>query len=153
MRTTWTWTLLAIVLSAGSAQAQIADPEQLQTDEAIAEPSVTKIHVDPARVDWNPAPIFHDFSGPFGSFPKVEPSRLRSVNAGGYYRYFMDYRYLPGGFEAVAGYPLPERDIFIGDDSQLPQFMLNISGKAGKGATWGMDLFAFQFLEGNVASV
>jgi len=153
MKMTWTWPLLALALSVGSAQAQIADPEELQPDEAIAEPSVTKTHVDPTRVDWNRAPIWHDFSGPFGSFPKMEPSRLRSVNAGGYYRYFMDYRYLPGGFEAVAGYPLPERDIFIGDDSQLPQFMLNISGKAGKGATWGMDLFAFQFLEGNVASV
>ncbi|MEK9830691.1 MAG: hypothetical protein VW420_07670, partial [Schleiferiaceae bacterium] len=148
MRTTWTWPLLALALSVGSAQAQIADPEELQTDEAIEEPSVSKTLVDPTREY-----IFNDLRGQFGSFPKMEPSRLRSVNAGGYYRYFMDYRYLPGGFEAVAGYPLPERDIFIGDDSQLPQFMLNISGKAGKGATWGMDLFAFQFLEGNVASV
>ena len=89
----------------------------------------------------------------FGVLPKVEPARLRSFNAGGYYRYFMDYRYLPTGYEAVTGYPLPKRDIFIGDDSQLPQFMLNISGKAGKGATWGMDLFGFQFLEGNIRPV
>jgi len=49
MRTTWTWRLLAIALSVGSAQAQIADPEELQTDEAIVEPSVSKTHVDPTR--------------------------------------------------------------------------------------------------------
>ncbi len=33
MKLTWTWPLLALALSVGSAQAQIADPEELQPDE------------------------------------------------------------------------------------------------------------------------
>lgn len=83
----------------------------------------------------------------WGNFPKQEPSRLRSLNVNGFYRFFGTYRNMPGDYAFVTGGTLPQREIFIGDDTQLPNLMFNISGKSRPGMSWGMDIFAFQFLD------
>lgn len=83
----------------------------------------------------------------WGNFPKMEPARLRSLNVNGFYRFFGTYRYMPGEYEFVAGATLLDREVFIGDDTQLPNLLVNISGKSRQGFSWGMDLFAFQFLD------
>ena len=43
-----------------------------------------------------------------------------------------------------------KRNLFIGDDSQLPNLTLNFSGRPSKNTNWGFDLFAFQFLDGQL---
>jgi len=83
----------------------------------------------------------------WGNFPKMEPSRLRSLNVNGFYRFFGTYRDMPGSYSFLPQASLPQREVFIGDDTQLPNLMFNITGKSRSGASWGMDLFAFQFLD------
>ena len=84
---------------------------------------------------------------PVGNFPKMEPARLRTLNANGFFRQFLTYRHLPGNYAYLPTSQMLPREFFVGDDSQLPTLMVNITGKTRPGATFGMDLFAFQFLD------
>ncbi len=83
----------------------------------------------------------------WGNFPKMEPSRLRSINVNGFYRFFGTYRDMPGSYRYLPQANLPQREVFIGDDTQLPNLMFFITGKSRSGLSWGLDLFAFQFLD------
>ena len=84
---------------------------------------------------------------PVGNFPKMEPARLRTLNANGFFRQFMTYRHLPGNYAYLPTGQMLPREFFVGDDSQLPTLMVNLTGKTRPGATFGMDLYAFQFLD------
>jgi hypothetical protein len=84
---------------------------------------------------------------PVGNFPKMEPARLRTLNANGFFRQFLTYRHLPGNYAYLPTSQMLPREFFVGDDSQLPTLMVNITGKTRPGATFGMDLYAFQFLD------
>jgi hypothetical protein len=93
--------------------------------------------------------------GDIGLFPKRPDSELYSFKVGGFYRFFgtMNHHHLP--FIQNDGV-LPDtaipRSIFIGDDSQLPNLLLNFSGRPSDKTAWGFDLFVFQFLDGNLGS-
>jgi len=86
----------------------------------------------------------------FGIFPKEAASRLYNFNISGNYRFFASYtqQQQPYSLTSVAGDVVPKNNLFIGDDSQLPNFLINISGRPNRQVSWGFDFFAFQFLDG-----
>ncbi len=87
-----------------------------------------------------------------GSFPKEKEDEIYQIKVDGFYRFFathlmMDNPYL---IDPNSGSYLDNRTLFIGDDSQLPNFLININGRPNKKVSWGFDLFMFQFLNGNI---
>jgi hypothetical protein len=142
--------LLALVLiGTGKAMAQPSAPALMPADSSAA---VTLKRLTPqASLLWR---LFVDSnnnqrlaSTDFGTFPKMEPSRLRSLNVNGFYRFFGTYRNMPAPYAFLPTSNLPLREVFIGDDTQLPNMLININGKSRSGVSWGLDLFAFQFLD------
>ncbi len=87
-----------------------------------------------------------------GLFPKTEPEAVRSLSVSGFYRFFATYTQMKGEEDYLLdqGFTAPKRSLFIGDDSQLPNLMLNISARTSKRTSFGFDVFAFQFLDGEV---
>lgn len=137
----------AVALSSGSLFAQShgsaeTTPDSLSTPpkSRFAAGKLYSLFVDTN----NPAA---EKSPEWGLFPKMEPSRLRSLNVNGFYRFFGTYRDMPGSYLFLPTTSLPQREVFIGDDTQLPNLMFNITGKSRSGMSWGLDLFAFQFLD------
>ncbi len=87
-----------------------------------------------------------------GAFPKSAPDGLYKFNVSGEYRFFGTYLNMSTLYllnEASQEIQRP-RTLFIGDDSQLPNMTMNFSGRPARNAFWTFDLYAFQFLEGNV---
>lgn len=89
-----------------------------------------------------------------GNFPKEKDGELYQIRANGFYRFFathlnMDSPYILN--EAGGRTTLP-RTLFIGDDTQLPNFLINVSGRPSKSVSWGFDIYAFQFLEGDIGA-
>ncbi|NVK26603.1 MAG: hypothetical protein HWE14_01100 [Flavobacteriia bacterium] len=87
-----------------------------------------------------------------GSFPKEKPDEIYQLKVSGFYRFFgtnlqMDAPYL---IDPNSGAVLDNRTLFIGDDSQLPNLLMNVYGRPNKKVSWGFDIFMFQFLEGNI---
>ena len=88
----------------------------------------------------------------FGSFPKKLEETLKNLNISGYYRFVgnylhMDkaYSYSPADTTSFAKTP---NKVFIGDDSQMPELMLNISGKPSAKTSFGTDLFMWNRMAG-----
>lgn len=145
------WAVFALLFANNtiSLHAQSSGPAAVFADTNLIEPS-TK----PVKLNDRLYRLFVDDSQPklnnttaWGNFPKMEPSRLRSINVNGFYRFFGTYRDMPGSYLFLPQASLPQREVFIGDDTQLPNLMFNITGKSRSGMSWGMDLFAFQFLD------
>jgi hypothetical protein len=86
--------------------------------------------------------------------PKVEPNGLRTLQVSGYYRFFATYqRQLdPYLLNPIIGDTALPRNIFIGDDSQLPNLLLNVSAKTSDKTFWSFDLMMFQFLNGVIGT-
>jgi len=87
-----------------------------------------------------------------GLFPKNAPDGLYNFNVSGEYRFFGTFTNMSTPYllnEAAQEIQRP-RSLFIGDDSQLPNVTMNFSGRPAKNAFWNFDLYAFQFMEGNV---
>lgn len=104
-----------------------------------------------------------------GVFPKNTPDGLYIFSVSGFYRFFGTYlNFNPNNSITTSPTGVPSfqsdyylvnsssnaqmlpRTLFIGDDSQLPNFSLNFSGRPAKNAFWNFDLYAFQFLNGTV---
>ncbi len=88
-----------------------------------------------------------------GLMPKTEPKAFKGLQVNGFYRFFATYSRYPQPYplsSAVGNVTLPA-NFFIGDDAQLPNLLLNISGNLRDGSSWGMDIRMFQFLNGNQA--
>lgn len=137
---------IVLGLSLGAAPSSLLLAQNTATNDSSMAKQTTsggklyRLFVDPAQPAMQKAPDW-------GNFPKMEPSRLRSLNVNGFYRFFGTYRDMPGSYLFLPQASLPQREVFIGDDTQLPNLMFNITGKSRSGASWGMDLFAFQFLD------
>lgn len=88
-----------------------------------------------------------------GLFPKKNLPRLYKWNVSGFYRFFGTYTQheLPYYLTPEGANVVPSRNLFIGDDAQLPNLMLNVSGRPSERFSWGFDLYAFQFLNGIIA--
>ena len=89
---------------------------------------------------------------PVGVFPKKPESALYRFKVGGFYRFFSTYtdHQLPYVLDQNSGTTVTKRNLFIGDDSQLPNVTLNFSGRPTTKTSWGFDLYVFQFLEGTI---
>ena len=90
----------------------------------------------------------------FGVFPKKDPGGLRNLQVNGYYRFFGTYnrQLIPYALNPIIKDTVRERSIFIGDDSQLPNLLLNVSGAANYKTSFSFDIMMFQFLNGNIGS-
>ncbi len=96
----------------------------------------------------------HRPSSDFGLMPKKDPGGLKNLQINGYYRFFATYqRQLdPYLLNAIIGDTALPRNIFIGDDAQLPNLLLNVSGKTSERTSWGFDIMMFQFLNGIIGT-
>jgi hypothetical protein len=81
----------------------------------------------------------------FGNFPKQALATLSQLSINGYYRFIGNYRQLQETYSHLQN---NRNNIFIGDDSQIPQLMLNISGSAGGATNFGTDLFMWSPMTG-----
>ena len=89
-----------------------------------------------------------------GNFPRKESTGLKGIQVNGFYRFFATYTQQKNAYplSSALGDTVLPRSIFIGDDSQLPNLLLNISGNLKDGSNWGMDVRMFQFLNGNIGT-
>ena len=87
-----------------------------------------------------------------GFFPKEKSSELYQIKLNGFYRFFATHTSMPEPYilDPASGAVTQEKSLFIGDDSQLPNLWLNVSGRPSKMVSWGFDVFMFQFLDGNI---
>ena len=87
-----------------------------------------------------------------GTFPKTPNPELYNFRVSGNYRFFGTYNLNKSQYllNERAKDTAISKTLFIGDDSQLPNLTLNFSGRPNKRASWGFDLYVFQFLDGNI---
>lgn len=88
-----------------------------------------------------------------GLYPKQEANKLYRLKIGGFYRFFGTHRIMSPDYLVDAGSTvnvMPRRELFLTDDSQLPNLQLNIDGRAADNVSFGFDLFMFQFYEGDI---
>ncbi|MFM9051341.1 MAG: hypothetical protein ACKOKF_03345, partial [Bacteroidota bacterium] len=89
----------------------------------------------------------------FGNFPKQAQKTFENLSVSGYYRFVTNYRQFATDPNSgnVISYPHLQKtpnNIFVGDDSQIPQLSLNISGSLGKHTSFGTDLFMWTPMTG-----
>ena len=92
-----------------------------------------------------PYSIIPDENNTQGVFPKSAQAVLEGLEVNGFYRFITNYR------DMSVTYPHLEnnkRNIFVGDDSQIPQLMLNIKGFASSKTSFGTDLFMWAPMTG-----
>ncbi|MFT4752766.1 MAG: hypothetical protein ACI85Q_000300 [Salibacteraceae bacterium] len=89
-----------------------------------------------------------------GAFPKEKDGELYQIKVNGFYRFFGTQMTMPKPYvlDQNSGSVTKKKTLFIGDDTQLPNLMMNISGRPNKKVSWGFDLFMFQFLDGQINS-
>ncbi len=80
-----------------------------------------------------------------GAFPKKAVDALKQFNVSGYYRFITNYRHLDQAYTHLEN---NKNNLFVGDDSQIPQLMLNISGSVFKNTSFGTDLFIWTPMTG-----
>ena len=87
-----------------------------------------------------------------GIFPKEKPDEIYNIKVNGFYRFFATYLNMPDPYilDQNSGSLTKRNTLFIGDDSQLPNFLVNVNGRPSKKVSWGFDIFMFQFLNGNI---
>lgn len=86
-----------------------------------------------------------------GLFPKSAPAKLEKITVSGYYRFFGTFTQqdLPYVINPIISDTVLPRSVFIGDDSQLPNLLMNVAGRPSAKTSWGFDVYMFQFLQGN----
>ncbi len=86
-----------------------------------------------------------------GLFPLKEPTK-GNIQISGDYRFFSTYtrHFDPYLLNPTINDTVLPRNLFIGDDSQLPSLTLNVSGRSALFSSWGFDLYVFQFLNGAI---
>lgn len=87
-----------------------------------------------------------------GNFPKQAQQTFEQLSVSGYYRFVTNYRHFAKDQNGnVLAYPHLQNtpnNIFVGDDSQIPQLSMNISGSLGKRTSFGTDLFMWTPMTG-----
>jgi len=89
-----------------------------------------------------------------GTFPKEKDGELYQIKANGFYRFFATNLNMPTPYilDQPTGTVTQPKTLFIGDDNQLPNLLVNVSGRPSKKVSWGFDIFMFQFLDGQINS-
>ena len=80
-----------------------------------------------------------------GSNFKKQLKSLENFEVGGYYRFMSNYRSMNNSYSNIAS---NKNNLFIGDDSQIPQLSLNIKGYANANSSFGSDLFLWTPMTG-----
>ncbi|MFM6983115.1 MAG: hypothetical protein ACKOXF_03210, partial [Chitinophagaceae bacterium] len=70
---------------------------------------------------------------------------LDNLDISGYYRFIANYRQMQTVYSHLEA---NKTNLFVGDDSQIPQLMLNLKGYAGSNTFFGTDLFMWTPLTG-----
>ena len=70
---------------------------------------------------------------------------LENFQVSGYYRFITNYRHLDEAYPHLTN---NKNNIFVGDDSQIPQLMLNIAGYTSSKTSFGTDLFMWTPMTG-----
>ena len=88
-----------------------------------------------------------------GLTPKEFQKPKGSLQINGFYRFFATYtrQMMPYTLTSAPGDTVLPRSLFIGDDAQLPNLLLNVSGQLPGGSSWGFDVRMFQFLNGSIS--
>ena len=89
--------------------------------------------------------LYKTYFEDIGVFPKKAAEVLQQFNVNGYYRFVTNYRELSEAYPHLVN---NKKNLFIGDDSQIPQLLLNISGSVGKNTSFGTDLFMWSPMTG-----
>ena len=76
---------------------------------------------------------------------KKELKALENIEVGGYFRFMSNYRQMNNAYSNISS---NKNNIFIGDDSQIPQLSLNIKGYANAKTSFGSDLFLWTPMTG-----
>jgi hypothetical protein len=80
-----------------------------------------------------------------GNFPKRAMETLKQFSISGYYRFVTNYRHLDIAYPHLVNNP---NNLFIGDDSQIPQLSLNINGSVTRNTSFGCDLYMWTPMTG-----
>ncbi len=93
-----------------------------------------------------------DGSKTIGVFPKEIQSELYRISVSGFYRFYgtQTRNFVPYLLSTDGGVTTPVNQLFIGDDSQLPTFQLNVSGRPTLKTSWAFDIYSYQYLNGNL---
>ncbi len=70
---------------------------------------------------------------------------IDNLQISGYYRFIANYRHLNTSYSHLES---NKNNIFVGDDGQIPQLMLNITGNTSSNTSFGTDLFLWTPLTG-----
>lgn len=81
----------------------------------------------------------------YGVFPKEKLPQLKNFSISGYYRFITNIRNLSDPYPELKNNP---KNIFVGDDSQIPQLMLNITGKPTDKTTFLTDFYMWSPMMG-----
>lgn len=92
--------------------------------------------------------------GSWGVYPKKEAKGTKNIQVNGFYRFYSTFtvNQLPYQLTSALGDVVKQRSLFIGDDAQLPNLLINVSGNLKNGSSWGMDVRMFQFLNGQIGT-
>jgi len=80
-----------------------------------------------------------------GNFPKIAKDVLYDLQIGGYYRFVTNVRKMNQTYSHLEN---NNKNIFVGDDSQIPQLMLNIAGNTSPKTSFGTDLYLWSPMTG-----
>ena len=81
-----------------------------------------------------------------GVYPKKISSVIDNINVSGYYRFLGNYSDMDLQYAEMGAI---RRRIFIGDDSNIPQLLLNIAGKPSESTSFSTDLYIYTPLSGS----
>jgi hypothetical protein len=80
-----------------------------------------------------------------GNFPKQAKEVLDGLQINGYYRFITNIRKMSETYTHLQN---NKTNIFVGDDAQIPQLMLNIAGQTSNKTSFGTDLFLWSPMTG-----
>jgi len=81
-----------------------------------------------------------------GAYPKKIESVMDNISISGYYRFLGCYTDMK---DQYAEFGAVRKKVFLGDDSNIPQLMLNIGGRPTKNTSFSTDLFLWTPLSGS----
>jgi hypothetical protein len=81
----------------------------------------------------------------FGVQPKSPAPALQRFQVSGYYRFITNVRHLQQGYTDQMKTPM---NIFVGDDSQIPQLLLNLGGSVSENTRFYTDFYLWTPMSG-----
>jgi hypothetical protein len=127
MAKTTTILLFYLVLIATTLSAQTGNENNINANDSI-------YYIDADEVNEK---IISNF--------KKQIKALENFEVGGYYRFMSNYRHMNNSYSNISS---NKNNIFVGDDSQIPQLSLNLRGYANAKTSFGSDLYLWTPMTG-----